>query len=53
MNGQGETKTFTYPNTIVRVHFPDLSDEENKKRMKQIYKAAAELLKSKKGKTKE
>lgn len=52
MNGQGETKTFTYPNAIVRVHFPDLSDEENKNRMKQIHKAAAELLKSKKGKTK-
>ena len=53
MDGQGETKTFTYPNAIVRVHFPDLSDEENKKRMKQIHKAATELLKNKKGKAKQ
>lgn len=47
MDGQCEVKTFTYPNVIVRVHFPDLSDEENKKRMKQIHKAATELLKNK------
>lgn len=40
-----DCKTFTYPNAIVRVHFPDLSDEENKKRMKKIYNATAELLK--------
>lgn len=45
MNGQREIKTFTYPNAIVRVHFPDLSDEENEKRMKRIRKAAEELLK--------
>ena len=45
MDGQREVKTFTYPNAIVRVHFPDLSDEENNKRMKKIQKAAAELLK--------
>lgn len=45
MEGQCEIKTFTYPNAIVRVHFPDLSDEENNKRMKKIQKAAAELLK--------
>lgn len=45
MDGQREVKTFTYPNAIVRVHFPDLSEEENKKRMKKIQKAAAELLK--------
>lgn len=45
MDGQRETKTFTYPNAIVRVHFPDLSDEEQKKRMKKIHKAAEELLK--------
>ena len=45
MEGQCEIKTFTYPNAIVRVHFPDLSDEENNKRMKKIHKAAAELLK--------
>lgn len=43
MNGQCET--FTYPNAIVRVHFPDLSEEENSKRMKLIKTAAIELLK--------
>lgn len=42
MEGQ---RTFTYPNAIVRVHFPDLTDEEQKKRMKKINKAAEELLK--------
>ena len=47
MDGQSEVITFTYPNAIVRVHFPDLSEEENNKRMKKIQKAAAELLKEK------
>lgn len=47
MDGQRETRTFTYPNAIVRVHFPDLSEEDRKKRMKLIYKAAEELLKEK------
>ena len=47
MEGQSEIKTFTYPNAIVRVHFPDLTDEEQKKRMKHIYKAAEALLKEK------
>lgn len=45
MSGQRETKVFTYPNAIVRVHFPDLSVEENNKRMKQLHDAAAKLLK--------
>lgn len=45
MEGQSEIKTFTYPNAIVRVHFPDLTDEENEKRMKKIRKATVELLK--------
>lgn len=49
MNGQSETKVFTYPNAVVRVHFPDLTEEEQKRRMKQIHKAAAELLKEVKG----
>ena len=43
----GQMKTFTHPNAIVRVHFPDLTDEEQKRRMKRIYKAAEELLKEK------
>ena len=48
MNEQsGEIKTFTYSNVTVRVHFPDISDEENERRMKLIKKAATELLKEK------
>lgn len=43
----GQTKTFTYPNAVVRVHFADLSTEEHNRRMKQIRKAAEELLKEK------
>lgn len=45
MEGQCKIETFTYPNAIVRVHFPDLTTEENNRRMKKIRKAAAELLK--------
>lgn len=45
MEGQSKTQVFTYPNAIVRVHFPDLTDDENKRRMKKIHKAAEELLK--------
>ncbi len=43
----GQMKTFTYPNAVVRVHFPDLSTEEHNRRMKRIHKAAEELLKEK------
>lgn len=45
MKGQKEVRTFTYPNAIVRVHFPDLTEEENKRRMKRLYQAAVEVLK--------
>lgn len=45
MEGQREVQVFTYPNAIVRVHYPDLSEEENNRRMKKIQKAAMELLK--------
>lgn len=45
MNSQREMRTFHYPNMIVRVHFPDLSDDERKRRMAQIHKAAEELIK--------
>lgn len=41
------TKTFTYPNAVIEVHFADITDEENKRRMKKIHTAAAELLKEK------
>ena len=40
-----ETKVFTYPNMIVRVHIPDLTDAERNRRMKTISKAAEALLK--------
>lgn len=45
MKEQNEIKTFVYPNMIVRVHFPDISNEENERRMKRIHDAAAALLK--------
>ena len=41
-----ETKTYHYPKGIVRVHIPDLTEEERARRMKIIAGAAAELLKS-------
>lgn len=40
-----ETKTFIFPNAIVRVHSPNLSNEESNKRMKRIYNASMNLLK--------
>ena len=46
MNGQSEMRTFHYPNMVVRVHFPDLTDEERKRRNKELYKAAEDILKS-------
>lgn len=45
MKTQNEVRTFTYPNMTVRVHFPDISDEENERRMQRIRIAATELLK--------
>jgi hypothetical protein len=47
MEVQYKTETFTYPNAIVRVHFPDITEEENSRRMKKIRKTAEELLKDK------
>ena len=46
MEGQRKPQTFTYPNMIVRVHFPDLTDAERKRRNKELYKAAEDILKS-------
>lgn len=40
-----EVRVFEYPNAIVRVHIPDISEEENRRRMKLVRKAAEELLK--------
>lgn len=36
-------KTFIYPNAIVRVHIPDLTEEEQRRRMKRIHAAAADM----------
>lgn len=41
-----EIRTFEYPNMVVRVHIPDLSEEEKKRNMKQLYKATESLLKA-------
>lgn len=41
-----EVREFHYPNMTVRVHIPDITPEERARRMKQIHKAASELLKS-------
>lgn len=39
-----EVRTFHYENAVVRVHIPDLTEEESARRMEAIKKAAAELL---------
>ena len=40
-----KVKIMEFPNMIARIHFPDLTDEEQEKRMAAIYKAAENLLK--------
>ncbi len=40
-----EIKTFEYSNCIVRVHIPDLTEQERASRMRMIYKASESLLK--------
>ena len=40
-----EIKTFEYPNCIVRVHIPDLTEQERAFRMRLIHKSAEALLK--------
>lgn len=42
-----EVKTFHFPNATVRVHIPDITEEEREFRYKQIHDAAAELLRCK------
>ncbi len=39
------SRIFYYPNMVVRVYEPDITDEENARRMKRLHDAAAELLK--------
>ena len=43
-----ETRTIFFPNMVVTVHFPDITEDERKRRMKIIHDASAELLKSRK-----
>lgn len=42
-----EVKTFTYPNAIVRVHIPDLAEDERSRRMKEVQRAAQQILRGK------
>ncbi len=42
-----EVKTFHYENVVVRVHIPELTDEERNRRMKEIAHAAGRLIMSK------
>lgn len=41
-----EPVTYTYPNAIVRVYVPILTEEERAARMKRVHDAAARLLMS-------
>ena len=45
-----ETRIYEYPNAIVRVRIPDLSDEEQNRRLALIKAAAANVLKKECGK---
>lgn len=47
MKGQDSYKkviTIELPNMVARVHIPDLTDDERKRRMQQIYDATANIL---------
>ena len=41
-----ETVVIRHPNAIVRVHFPDISDEENRRRYEFVKDAARALMQS-------
>lgn len=41
-----EVKIFTYPNCIVRVHIPDLTEEERERRMNNLKKVTANFMKA-------
>lgn len=40
----GEPEIFYYPNAVVRVYHPILTDEERERHMERIKKSAADLL---------
>ena len=39
-----QSRVYTYPNAIVRVHYPDITQEENERRHKKIRESAEKLL---------
>ena len=39
-----EVRTRIFPKAIVRMHFPDISDEENARRYDRVMDAAAKLI---------
>lgn len=41
-----EVKTFISPNCIVRVHIPDLTEEERERRMNNLKKVTANFMKA-------
>ena len=43
----GEPKTIEFPNAVVKVYSPILTEEERKRRMERIAKSAERLLNSK------
>ena len=50
MKGQDvykEVVTMEFPNMVARIHIPDLTEEEQKRRMKKVYDATVNLLLSK------
>ena len=44
-----EVREFRYDGAVVRVHIPDLTPDEKSRRMKEIEKAAVQVILSKKG----
>lgn len=47
MKGQDvykEVVTMKFPNMIARIHIPDLTEEEQKRRMQRIYDASVKIL---------
>ena len=42
---QSRERIFKYSNAVVRVHMPDLADDERERRMKEISRAAETILK--------
>lgn len=41
-----ETRVFESSKAIIRVHFPDIDEEENSRRMEEFRKAAEDLLRA-------